>query len=70
MSKMSENADCTFPSQFQNSTYEDSYKGTLTFTTNTMTGWQMVAYGNTVTRWQCHIATSYDVSNGGLLVFK
>ncbi|KAK3604573.1 hypothetical protein CHS0354_026265 [Potamilus streckersoni] len=63
-------AVCTFPSQFQSSTYEDSYKGTLTFTANAMTGWGVVAYGNTVTNWQCHIVTSYSESSGGLLVFK
>ena len=56
---------CTFQSQFSATTWHDDTKGTLTFTETTMTGWDFVAFGQTVNSWQC-----LDNSSSNYLILK
>ncbi|KAL3880356.1 hypothetical protein ACJMK2_032600 [Sinanodonta woodiana] len=63
--KIAEGA-CTFPSEFQNTEWYDSNKGTITFNTSVLSGWSFTAFGTTVSTWNC-LSTSY-YSSGYLLM--
>ncbi|KAL3880354.1 hypothetical protein ACJMK2_032598 [Sinanodonta woodiana] len=59
---------CILPSMFRNSVWHDSTKGDLNFTNSTMSGWQMTAYSQSVSQWECFIDSAYE--SNGYLIFK
>ncbi|KAK3576462.1 hypothetical protein CHS0354_025225 [Potamilus streckersoni] len=49
---------CTFPSEFQNTKWYDSNKGTITFNSSMLSGWTFTAPGTTISAWNC-LSTNY-----------
>lgn len=46
---------CNYPTDLQNGVWDDSQKGSITYTTNTMTGYTYSSYSSGSSVWDCHL---------------
>ena len=46
---------CNYPSDLQSAVWEDSQKGSLTYTTNQMTGYTYSSYSSGSSIWNCFL---------------